>query len=86
MSHILVESPVSMSRNGGTIPISLGKQSLTSTSHVGDSPPTTASHVGGMDVDKKPRCRRFKPKFPCKICKGDHLTHLCPSISVVQRL
>lgn len=39
-----------------------------------------------MDVDQKPRCRSFKPKFPCKKCKGDHLTYLCSSIPMVPRI
>ena len=25
-------------------------------------------------------------KFPCKLCAGDHLTHLCPKIQDAQRL
>ena len=25
-----------------------------------------------------------KPKFPCKICKGDHLLKECPGLSNVQ--
>jgi hypothetical protein len=29
---------------------------------------------------------RMKPKFPCKICKGYHLTHMCPTIPEVQRV
>ena len=62
------------------------KESPTSASHVQDPLQTTASHVGGMEVDKKPGRRSFKPKFPCKICKGDHLTHLCPGIPEVQRI
>ena len=31
-----------------------------------------ARNAGG---DKQPKC---KVKFPCKLCKDDHLTHLCP--------
>jgi len=27
-----------------------------------------------------------KVKFPCKLCNGDHLTHLCPKIQDAQRL
>jgi hypothetical protein len=27
----------------------------------------------------KPRHVRRKPKFLCRTCKGNHLTHLCPS-------
>jgi hypothetical protein len=48
--------------------------------------PATASHVGGINFLEKPRRIGCKPKFPCKICKGDHLTHLCPDIPEVQRL
>jgi hypothetical protein len=48
--------------------------------------PATASHVGGIEFVEKPRWIGHKPKFPCNICKGDHLTHLCPGIPEVQRL
>jgi hypothetical protein len=27
-----------------------------------------------------------KVKFPCKLCKDDHLTHLCPKIEEASRL
>ena len=60
--------------------------SLTSASHVGDVQPTTASHAGGIDSVEKPRQIGRKSKFPCNLCKGDHLTHLCPGILEVQRL
>jgi hypothetical protein len=60
--------------------------SPTSASHVGDMKPTTASQVGGIDYVEKPRWIGRKSKFPCKICKGDHLTHLCPSLPEVRRL
>jgi hypothetical protein len=48
--------------------------------------PTTASHVGGIDSVEKPRWIGHKPKFPCNICKGDHLTHLCPGLPEARRL
>jgi len=83
MSHIFIDSPTSVSRDGGPSPISLGKELLSSASHVGYSLQTTASHVGRMDVNHKSRRRSFKPKFPCNICKGNHLNHLCPGILVV---
>jgi hypothetical protein len=60
--------------------------SPTYASHIGDVQPTTASHVGGMGFVEKPIQIGRKPKFPCNICKGDHLTHLCPGIAEVQRL
>jgi hypothetical protein len=46
----------------------------------------TSSHAGGIGFVEKPRWIRCKPKFPCNICKGYHLTHLCPGILEVQRL
>jgi hypothetical protein len=60
--------------------------SPTSASHLGYVQPTTASHAGGIDYVEKPRWIECKPKFPCNICKGDHLTHMFPDIPVVQRL
>jgi hypothetical protein len=48
--------------------------------------PSTASHARGIDSVEKPIWIGRKPKFPCNLCKGDHLTHLCPSILEVQRL
>jgi hypothetical protein len=60
--------------------------SPTSASHVGDVQPTTASHAGSIDSIEKPRRIGCKPKFPCNLCKGDHLTHLCPGILEVQIL
>jgi hypothetical protein len=62
------------------------RPSPTSASHVGDVQPTTASHAGGIDSVEKPRRIGCKPKFPCNICKGDHLTHLCPGLPEVRRL
>ena len=32
--------------------------------------------------EKYPKC---KVKFPCKLCKDDHLTHLCPRIEEALR-
>jgi hypothetical protein len=60
--------------------------SLASASHVGDVKLATASQAGGINSIEKPRQIGHKPKFPCKICKGDHLTHMCPGIPKVQRL
>jgi hypothetical protein len=48
--------------------------------------PNSTSHVGGIDSIEKPRWIGHKPKFPCKLCKGDHLTHLCPDILEVKIL
>jgi hypothetical protein len=46
--------------------------------------PATAIHVGGIDTIEKPRRIGHKPKFLCRLFKGDHLTRLCPATSVVQ--
>jgi len=88
-SHVEDEPSAAASHAGATSLVTTShtsKESPTSASHVQDSPQTTASHVGGLEVDKKPRRRSFKPKFPCKIRKGNHLTHLCHGIPEVQRI
>jgi hypothetical protein len=71
--------PTTTSHVGGTSLINASHTSDMSTTlaiHVGDKKPTTAIHVGGIDSIEKPRWIGRKTKFPCKICKGDHLTHL----------
>ena len=40
----------------------------------------TNEHVGEGPKEKK------KVKFPCKLCAGDHITHLCPKIQDAQCL
>jgi hypothetical protein len=88
-SHDGGKSPVTASHTGNRSIASASHvidPSLTSASHVGDVQPTTASHDGGINYVEKPRWIACKPKFPCKLCKGDHLTHLCPGITEVQRL
>jgi hypothetical protein len=88
-SHAGGKSPVTASHTGNRSVASASHvidPSLTSASHVGDVQPTTASHAGGINSVEKPRWIGRKPKFPCKLCKGDHLTHLCPGIPEVQRL
>jgi hypothetical protein len=88
-SHARGESPFTASHTGNRSVASASHvidPSLTFASHVGEVQPTTASHVGGINSVQKPRRIGRKLKFPCKICKGDHLTHLCPGIPEVQRL
>jgi hypothetical protein len=33
---------------------------------------------------ENPRSVRHKPKFLCRLCKGDHLTHFFPATTLVQ--
>jgi hypothetical protein len=56
--------------------------------------PTTVVHVGGNqlaivnctgsinDIDKPTKITR-KPKFPCRICKGEHIIRYFPGIPKV---
>jgi hypothetical protein len=97
MSHVINQSPTSASHVGDVKPTTtshvggtslinvshMSDMSTTSASHVEGKQPTTTSHVGGIDSVEKPRWIGRKPKFPCNICKGDHLTHLCPGIPEV---
>ena len=82
---------------GGAHPTSaghVGSSLLASASHVGgrlsasvvhakDNISATMSHV---DTVEKTTRSKHKPKFPCKLCEGDHLTYKCPSIAEVQRV
>jgi len=54
--------------------------STTSASHVEENKPTTASHGGGIDSIEKPKWIGCKPRFPCNLFKGYHLTHLYPGL------
>jgi hypothetical protein len=88
-SHAGVKSPITTSHTSNRSVASAShviNPSPTPTSHVGDVQPATGSHVGGIDSIEKPRWIGHKPKFPCKLCKANHLTHLCPGIPEVQRL
>jgi hypothetical protein len=58
----------------------VGEFSTTSVIHVEDKKPSTTSHVGGIDYVEKPIWIGFNTKFPCNLCKGDHLNHMCPDI------
>jgi hypothetical protein len=54
----------------------VGYDSPTSTSHVESMSPTIVNNVGDIHNIEKPRHVRCKPKFLCKTCEGNHLTHL----------
>jgi hypothetical protein len=45
--------------------------------------PTIVNHVGSVDNVDKPKNIGQKPKFPCSLCKGDHLLNHCPGIHKV---
>jgi hypothetical protein len=36
--------------------------------------------------DGEGKKEKWKVKFPCKLCKYDHLTHLCPKLEEASRL
>jgi hypothetical protein len=46
--------------------------------------PATVCHARGFHTIEKPRCIGCKPKVLCRICKGNHLTHLFHATSMVQ--
>jgi hypothetical protein len=97
-SHTAHTLPTSASHVGDPSPTSVnhvGDEPLASTSHVESMSsaivshaesmsPTTVSHVGGIHMIEKPRRIGCKPKFFCRICKGNHLTRLCLATVVVQ--
>jgi hypothetical protein len=60
-----------------------GAKLPTTTGHVGSNQPVTVNHVGSIDEVHKPTKTTRKPKFPCRICKGDHLLKDFPGIPKV---
>jgi hypothetical protein len=51
--------------------------SLASEQHADDPPSTSHDTVGK---------KKIKVKFPCMLCKGNHLTHLCPHMDEASKL
>jgi hypothetical protein len=51
--------------------------SSTSEQHVDDFPSTSHDIVGK---------KKSRAKFPCMLCKGSHLTHLCPCMDEASKL
>ena len=60
-----------------------GGKLLASAGHAKRKQSATASHV---DIVEKTGRLKCKLKFPCILCEGDHLTHLCPAIPEVRRV
>jgi hypothetical protein len=58
-----------------------GSKPPTTVKHVGKQP-VTVNHVGIVDDVKITQTTR-KPKYPCRICKGNHLLKDCPGLSKV---
>jgi hypothetical protein len=58
-----------------------GSKLPTNSEHVGKKP-VTVDHVGSVDDAKITQTTR-KPKYPCKLCKGNHLLKDCPGLSKV---
>jgi hypothetical protein len=55
----------------------------TTAGHVGSDQPTSGHHAGSVDGVIKSNKKNRKPKFPCRICKGDHLLKDFPGIPKV---
>jgi hypothetical protein len=76
-SHLLKECP-SLSKvieAWSTHP--LQPTSLASEKHA-DKPPSTSHNTVGK--------KKSRVKFPCMLCKGSHLTHLCPHMDEASKL
>jgi hypothetical protein len=49
-----------------------GTKPPTTSSHVGSEKLATVNRIGSIDKVDKSKTKNLKPKFPCRICKGDH--------------
>jgi hypothetical protein len=61
--------------------IKQGSKLPTSVKHVGKQP-VTVNRTGSVDDVKITQTTR-KPKYPCRLCKGNHLLKDCPGLSKV---
>jgi hypothetical protein len=61
--------------------IKQGSKHPTTVKHVGKQP-VTVTRAGSVDDVKITQTTR-KPKYPCRLCKGNHLLKECPSLSKV---
>jgi hypothetical protein len=61
--------------------IKQGSKPPTTVKHVGKQP-VTVDHAGRVDDVKITQTTR-KPKYPCRLCKGNHLLKDCPGLSKV---
>jgi hypothetical protein len=57
-----------------------------SVTHVESMSPTIVSDVGDIHTIEKPQRIVRKPNFLCRLCKGGHLTCLCPTIVVLEEV
>jgi hypothetical protein len=55
----------------------------TASGHVGSEQPTIVNHTGSVDKVDKSKMKNPKPKFPCRICKGDHFLRDFPGLPKV---
>jgi hypothetical protein len=61
--------------------IKQGSKLPTAVKHVGKQP-VTVNRAGSVD-DVKITQTTYKPKYPCRLCKGSHLLKECPGLSKV---
>jgi hypothetical protein len=90
-SHVEDQQPTVACHVGGTTIVTASHIAQTSptfaihaTIHAGRMSLTIASHVGGIDTIENPGHIGRKTMFLCRLCKGGHLTRLCPTTTVVQ--
>jgi hypothetical protein len=55
----------------------------TTSGHVGSEQPTIVNRTGSVDKVDKSKMKNPKPKFPCRICKGDHFLRDFPGLPKV---
>jgi hypothetical protein len=60
-----------------------GAKLPTTAGHVGRNKLVIVNQVGNIDETHKPTKTTRKPKYPFRICKGDHLLRDCPGLTKV---
>jgi hypothetical protein len=60
-----------------------GTKPTTTSGHVGYEKPTTVNHTRSIDKVDKSKTKNPKPKFPCRLCKGNHFLRDLPGLPKV---
>lgn len=80
------ESQKNIKRKSKKKKLGHGGMEPTIADQVGGISVATASHASSTNTIQKPKKIGCKLKFPCKLCKGDHLTYLCLVLPNVGRV
>jgi hypothetical protein len=79
-TQMITNNPEGTRRKDEVIIVRVGRNNNNNKAKDDNNNDKSNNNVGEGKKEKR------KVKFPCKLCKDDHLTHLCPKIEEASRL